>query len=525
MRVRKCLAWGLMIGMLLGSSGYAQGPGTDASSGFCRTEGRWVLDEQGRVILLRGVNLADGAKELSTGFLPRQTREEILGLRKLGCNSVRYLIIWEGVEPEPGQYNEAYLDQVAERLAWCKEAGLRVILDMHQDLYSRKYSADGAPEWACLDDGIPFVITPGGWFMNYAAPSVIRAFDNFWANKPGPGGVGIQDRYIAMWQHVAERFKNDTNLLGYDGMNEPFYGSGVLGMFGSLLIAAASELGEEGVDLSQTTQGPEGTEKMIKAAVEKLIAEDKLLTVFDRASFLSERFDRKILQPFYNRWASAMREVDPHHILVFEPTGGASTGTRILTAIDVPKDAQGKPFANCIFSPHHYELSTDLGFQYDPASRLVSRGLARGAQAAQRMSVPVWYGEWGAWTGSKPGTNELILDHLNAYDDLLCGWAYWAYGRGFENEPFIPQFSRPYAQVIAGRPQSMKCGTERFELIFDPLPEGGETIIWVHPNTPAQVTLEGTPAGTTERDERGVRVMLPPGSPRSTVKMALSGTL
>ena len=127
-------------------------------------------------------------------------------------------------------------EQVAERLRWFRDAGLWVILDMHQDLYSRKYLGDGAPEWACLDDGIPFVAMPGGWFMNYQTPAVIRAFDNFWANKPGPGGIGIQDRFISAWQHVARRFKDDKNIIGYDVMNEPFYGSSVIGILMAMIL-------------------------------------------------------------------------------------------------------------------------------------------------------------------------------------------------------------------------------------------------------------------------------------------------
>jgi endoglycosylceramidase len=56
-------------------------------------------------------------------------------------------------------------------------------------------------------------------------PALQRAFDHFWANSPGPGGIGLQDRYAAAWEHVAERFAGNPSVLGYEIMNEPWPGS------------------------------------------------------------------------------------------------------------------------------------------------------------------------------------------------------------------------------------------------------------------------------------------------------------
>lgn len=58
-----------------------------------------------------------------------------------------------------------------------------LILDMHQDLYSRKFD-NGAPLWATLDDGAEHV-TGTIWSDAYLmSPAVQRAFDNFWQNRP-----------------------------------------------------------------------------------------------------------------------------------------------------------------------------------------------------------------------------------------------------------------------------------------------------------------------------------------------------
>ena len=52
-----------------------------------------------------------------------------------------------------------------------------------------------------------------------------RAYDHFWANDPGPGAVGLQDRYAAAWKETATRFAASNHVLGYDLMNEPWPGS------------------------------------------------------------------------------------------------------------------------------------------------------------------------------------------------------------------------------------------------------------------------------------------------------------
>jgi len=87
-----------------------------------------------------------------------------------------------------------------------------------------KYS-DGAPEWATLTDGKPHIAEGAVWSDAYfTSQAVHAAFDNFYANKPGPGGVGLQDRYAQAWRFLAEHYANNATVIGYDLMNEPFAG-------------------------------------------------------------------------------------------------------------------------------------------------------------------------------------------------------------------------------------------------------------------------------------------------------------
>ena len=67
--------------------------------------------------------------------------------------------------------------------------GIHSLIDFHQDLYNEKFSGEGWPDWAVLDDGLPAEPLAGFPATYITSPGLNRAFDNFYANKAGPGGV------------------------------------------------------------------------------------------------------------------------------------------------------------------------------------------------------------------------------------------------------------------------------------------------------------------------------------------------
>jgi endoglycosylceramidase len=474
--------------------------------------------------MLHGVNVAESSKY--PPFLPWQTRDDVMALKALGFNSVRYLVTWEAVEPQPGQYDDAYLDRVAQRLAWCREAGLRVILDMHQDLYGRRYGGDGAPDWACLDDGIPFELIPGAWFMAYFSPAMMRLFDNFWTNQPGPGGVGIQDRFAAMWQHVASRFRDDPNVIGYDLLNEGWYGEYAAGLIPAIGEAAAQVLGPEiGLQILDLVNNPQNVNSIVAEVIQGLVAQEALFTVLDAAGGPLQEFERSRLQPFYDGLVAAIRAVDPNHICFFESASGSWSGTRTLTAIDVPKDGAGQPFANVVFAPHFYDFSTDFCFPYAGTQAYIQDFLARAQSAGDSMEVPTWFGEWGVWespgVSGGPAERELLVEHhVGAFDALLCGWCFWQYGPEMTELPFLPLLARPYAPLIAGIPTRMETTDDTLVLEFAPDQRRGDTIIWVPPayDAQVQVTFAGKGRAKIRRDGDGaIHVIVTPNADSCTI--------
>ncbi len=187
-------------------------------------EGRWYTDEDGRVRILHGLNVvakrapylpsAIGIGDDDAAFMARQ-----------GFNTIRLGVIYTAVEPRPGVYDDRYLAGIARTVRIFRRHGIYSLLDFHQDQYNERFEGQGFPDWAVLDDGLPAEPKFGFPLNYYLMPALQRTYDNFWANRRGPGGVGVQTRYAAAWRHVAARFRARRGVMGYDLMNEPFAGS------------------------------------------------------------------------------------------------------------------------------------------------------------------------------------------------------------------------------------------------------------------------------------------------------------
>ena len=187
-------------------------------------DGRWITDRSGRVVLLHGVN--EVAK--SAPFYPGAFgfgADDARFLARQGFNAVRLGVEFQGLMPQPGRVDESYIDGLARTVRQLARRRLFVLLDFHQDGFGPKYRGNGFPAWMSLDDGLPN--PPEASFPLYYIqnPAMQRAFESFWANRPGPGGVGLQDRFVQGLSAVARRFARERYVLGYELMNEPWPGA------------------------------------------------------------------------------------------------------------------------------------------------------------------------------------------------------------------------------------------------------------------------------------------------------------
>src|SRR3954452_8878228 len=182
-------------------------------------KGRWLTDARGRVTILHGFNMVYKRPPYAPDAIGFGA-DDAEFLESEGYDTVRVGVIYKAVEPQPGVYDDAYLERIAKTVDLPQQHGIVSLLDFHQDLYNERFEGEGWPDWAVMDDGLPNR-PQAGFPGNYLTmPALQRAFDHFWNNDGG-----LQDRYAAAWAHVAARFKDVPGVLGYDLMNEPWPGS------------------------------------------------------------------------------------------------------------------------------------------------------------------------------------------------------------------------------------------------------------------------------------------------------------
>ena len=110
----------------------------------------YLKDSYDRYVMFHGINLSGStkvptsvdAKDVPTyigkPFLLKNADAEFSQIRALGFNVIRLLLMWEAIEPvQRGQYDKAYLDYIRKIVLKAKEHGIYVLMDMHQDMFSR----------------------------------------------------------------------------------------------------------------------------------------------------------------------------------------------------------------------------------------------------------------------------------------------------------------------------------------------------------------------------------------------------
>ena len=234
----------------------------------------YIADHQGRLVLLHGA-IPGGLIDYWSGTDPSRTnpppffpidpaayngrcpnnyavigvpplcQEDLAQMAALGFNSIRLPLSWSLLEPERGRFSQTYVDRVGQVVDWARALGIYVIIDMHQNAYSRYVGRavppplpkgdvaqlgynTGAPAWATLTDGLPSEVFMGQREVN---PAVLEANSNFWYDRSG-----IQDEYIASLAFLAKRFRDDSAVAGYSINNEPWPGWNLPPGFEDLLL-------------------------------------------------------------------------------------------------------------------------------------------------------------------------------------------------------------------------------------------------------------------------------------------------
>jgi endoglycosylceramidase len=199
------------------------------ATGRASTQCAQLVDTEGRVIFLHGVNARvngvfdvtfdDGRKELEP--IPVFTADDAAAMRAMGLDALRLPINWSGLEPTADKgFDEAYLDRVAAIVTLCSAAKIKVLVDFHQDAYSKEIGEDGAPLWAIKPPPSKLLEGPlTDLGSRRTSGQVLQAFSTFFGDTGD--GAALRTRFAAAVGHVTARFKGDDAVIGIEIMNEP----------------------------------------------------------------------------------------------------------------------------------------------------------------------------------------------------------------------------------------------------------------------------------------------------------------
>ena len=110
--------------------------------------GRWLTDASGRAVIFHGVNMVMKVPPYQPSAMGFGDDDAAM-LAREGFNTVRLGMTAEAVEPRPGVFDDAYLAGIGATVQTLGAHGIRVLLDMHQDLFNERWIYEGlAQEYA-----------------------------------------------------------------------------------------------------------------------------------------------------------------------------------------------------------------------------------------------------------------------------------------------------------------------------------------------------------------------------------------
>jgi hypothetical protein len=271
------------------------------------------------------------------------TDDDLAFMKACGATVVRLPFNYRHFEDDlaPGVWREAGFRRLDAMLAGCERHGLYAILDHH-----------AVPGCQNTD-----------WHCDNATQSSL-----FWGHRH------FQDRFVALWEEFARRYRGRAVVAGYNVMNEPF------------------------------VNRPRG----------------RLPWAYRHA------WDR--INDVYRRVVGAIRAIDPDHIIILE--GDCySTAFAGLTAPFAP---------NLVYSSHNYNGMGFGPGAYPDATRGWNRAEQtrhflrnEGTAFVRQHRVPLWVGEFGAVFNGEPAE---FPDRLRALDDQIdvfeehgAHWTTWTW--------------------------------------------------------------------------------------------------
>ena len=468
------------------------------------------VDQDGRERIFNGVNVVDKSFYTPGKQNYMDIDEDIIRrFAEIGVSLIRLGFTWAKLEPEPGQYNDEYLESVAEILDYCEKYNIHVFLDMHQDLYGPAEGTygDGAPKWAMLTDGYQVKKMKFVWAEGYFwGKACHRAFDNFWKNTAYQS-KGLQDIYADCWLHVIEKLGAKPAVIGYDVMNEPFPGTDGGKCFREIVKGAVrTVLFDKEVKKRKLIKDAFSKDRVPK--ILNQISYSVLRKATARCDAIIRNFDKNTYTPFVNKMASAIRKVGGNGIIFLENCYYSNLGIPYSAG---PIEVDGKVDANQAFAPHAYDFMVDTPLYQYASNDRIGGIFGEHKRSQERLGIPVVVGEWGGFGGDGDAWLPHISFLLKLFDSNKWSNTYWCYIPNFFGSPLMKVFIRPYPKAVQGVIDSYGYdeGTKTFVLNFEQS-RAGESVICA-PFMPKKLIIDGNDEEKIDLNQTELKIFTAPG--------------
>ncbi|MCC7371871.1 MAG: glycoside hydrolase family 5 protein [Chloroflexi bacterium] len=273
------------------------------------------------------------------------TEDDVVFMKQCGATVVRLPLNYRHFEQDraPFQYVEDGFKRLDRAIRWCAKYGLYVILDLH-----------AVQGWQNTD-----------WHSDNA-----NRHSLFWQHPH------FQDRWVALWEQFARRYRDEEYVAGYNVMNEP-----------------VSNVSDGRLSDDYTPDWPN-------------------------------------INRLYRRVVDAIRAIDPDHIIFLE----GDYYSRLFDGLEAPFAP------NLVYSSHNYTRAGFgpgpypgelIGGYWDRAYQIERVDEAEGTVFSKRHNVPLWVGEFGSIYNGPPDENpyrmQAMADQIDIFNERGIHWTTWVY--------------------------------------------------------------------------------------------------
>lgn len=149
-----------------------------------RVQGSEIVDAEGTPVVMRGIAFGNEVWNHTEIPSAHHTGRDFQTVASMGMNSVRFYLSYRTFEDDsaPFVYKDSGWSWLDQNVEWAKRHGVRLVLNMHAPVGGYQSQGEGKALWE---------------------------------------DEKAQERFIALWRAIAERYRAEPTIAGFGILNEP----------------------------------------------------------------------------------------------------------------------------------------------------------------------------------------------------------------------------------------------------------------------------------------------------------------